>query len=222
MSLATYTSLITSEHNDKPNFMAVIAALCQPFVDGQAVLNAMPQDYDIDTAVAAQLDTVGLWVGQSRNITTPLTGVYFALDTAGVGLDQGTWFGPFDSTTGLTSLPDDSYRVLLKAKIANNQWAGNVPDAYVFLDQVFPGDQAFIQDNGDMTMLLGVVGSTPLNAVTYALLTNGYLDVKPVGVRINYYVTPSVVGAPIFGFDVENTTISGLDVGGWATLAGGR
>jgi hypothetical protein len=87
---------------------------------------------------------------------------------------------------------------------------------------VFPGNTFFIQDNGDMTMLVGVVGPAALNAVTYALLTGGYLDIKPAGVRITGYVTSSVLGDPLFGFDVENSIISGFNVGAWATITGGR
>lgn len=219
--LSTYTNLITSEHNQKPKFMAVIATLCQPFVDIQAQLLAMPKLYDIDVAVGVQLDTVGEWVGASRNIQTPLTGVYFAFDTAGVGFDQGTWFGPFDNVNGLTVLPDDAYRTYLYAKIADNQWDGTVPNAYLLLEKALPNASLIIQDNGDMSMLVGVSEASLSNAVQVALLNNGYLDVKPVGVRISYYVAPSTTG-PLFGFDVENSIISGFNVGGWATLTPGR
>lgn len=219
MNLRLYTDLITSEHNDKPNFMAVITALVEPFVDIQVQLNVMPEEYDIDIAVGSQLDTVGKWIGIARDIQTPLVGVFFAFDTVGVGYDEGTWLGPFDDENGLTVLPDDSYRTLLYAKILNNQWDGTVPRAYVFLEKVLPGVPV-LQDNGDMTVLLGT-DTLITNAVQLALLEHGYLDVKPVGVQISYYVAPSVAG-PFFGFDVENSTVSGFGVGGWATLTPGR
>lgn len=221
MTISAYTGLITSEHADKPLFVAVISALCQPSADQQSVLAEMPEGYDIDVAVGVQLDAVGEWIGLSRILTIPLTGVYFALDTAGVGLDQGTWLGPFDPTTQLDVLPDDIYRQLLYAKIANNQWDGNVPGAYEFMNKVFPGDTFFIQDNGDMSMYIGVVGPTPLNAVTTALLENGYFDIKPVGVRVAGYVTPSVVGSPVFGLDAAGSVMAGLDIGSWANITGG-
>ena len=214
-----YTNLLTSEHNQKPNFVASVTASVQPFADALAVLSTFPTLFDIDTAVGSQLDVVGEWIGASRELAIPLTGVYFAFDTAGVGFDQGTWLGPYDSTTALTSLPDDAFRTLLRAKIANNQWSGTVPDAYALLDNLFAGNTVLIQDNGDMTMLLGIAGAT-LPAVQQALLENGYLDIKPVGVRISGYISPSVPG-PLFGFDVENSTISGFDVGGWALITGG-
>lgn len=215
-----YQDLITSEHRDKPNFMATIAAAIGPMVDVQNLIETMQELFDIDTSVGVQLDDVGKWIGQSRYLTTPLTGVYFAFDTDDVGFDQGTWLGPFDPETGLTALPDDSYRVLLRAKIANNQWDGTIPGAYKFMAAVFPGNTFFIQDNGDMTMLVGVVGPVPLNAVTYALFTGGYLDIKPVGVRITGYITASTPGTPVFGFDSEGGAIDGFDIGSFASITG--
>jgi len=118
-------------------------------------------------------------------------------------------------------LPDDAYRQLLYAKIANNQWDGTVPGAYEFMDQVFPNNTFIIQDNQDMSMLIGVLGPA-LNAVSYALLTGGYMDIKPAGVRVAGYIEPSVPDSPFFGFDVESDLISGFDVGGWALLTVGE
>ena len=72
-----------------------------------------------------------------------------------------------------------------------------------------------------MSIIIGVVGTTPLEAVPYALLTGGYLSVKPGGVRIRGYATQSILGEPMFGFDADNTTIGGFDGGAWATINGG-
>lgn len=221
MSLSDYTRKITSEHSAQPEFMAAVSALLQPFVDGIGTVAAMPTSFDLDQAIGAQLDVLGLWIGISRTLRIPLTGVYFSFDVH-PGLDEGTFFTPFDDTTQLTTLDDTTYRKLLKVKIGNNHWDGTIPGAYAFLNPILGNDNTVIQDNGDMSMLLGVIGAEPLDAVTTALLENGYLDAKPVGVRITDYVTPSVPGDPFFGFDVENSTISGLDVGAWATLTPGR
>ena len=220
-NITPYLNLIPSNNAADSVFMATVALSVQPFADTLAVLSTFATLWDVNTAVGTQLDTLGEWVGQSRDLEVPLTGVYFSFDTAGVGFDQGTWFNAFDPTTELDVLPDDSYRVLLQAKIANNSWNGTIPGAYKVLSLVFPGDQVIVQDNQDMTIYLGVVGPVPLNAVTNALLMGGYLDVKAMGVAIRYYVTPSVQSAPIFGFDVENSEISGFDVGAWGLLAPG-
>jgi hypothetical protein len=216
--IAPYLSLITSEHADKPNYLTFVATFLQPVADIIAQIKAIPALFDLDTAVGEQLDFIGQWVGRSRYLTTALPNVYFSFDTAGLGFDQAVWQGPFDPTTGLTALPDDSYRTLLRATIAANQWDGTIPGAYNAWNVVFSGTgtQILIQDNGDMTMLFGLVGTVP-DAVTKALLTGGYLALKPAGVRITGYYVSSAPGTPLFGFDADTSVIGGFDVGSWAT-----
>ena len=139
--LTDYTGLITSEHNQRPKFMAVVEALTKPMVALQNLLGGMPDVFDLDKAVGVQLDAVGLWVGIARRVATPLTGVYFSLDTAGVGFDQGNWKGPFDPDTGLTLLDDDTYRLVLRAKIGANHWDGTLGSTAAILNSIFsPGD----------------------------------------------------------------------------------
>lgn len=47
------------------------------------------------------------------------------------------------------------------------------------------------------------------------LLTNGYIALRPAGVRIAGYFEPDDITLPIFGWDAENSLISGWDVGHW-------
>ena len=220
IDISRYTSLITSEHASKPKFMAMVSVLAQWAADRQNMLASIPGLFDVDNAVGQQQDMTGQWIGQSRNLSEPLTGVYFSFDTASVGFDQGTWLGPYDPTTGLVSLPDEAYRILLYAVIAANNWDGTVPGAYTAWNTIFEplGYQILIQDNQDMTMNIVLVGPAP-DAVTLALFTGGYLSLVPAGVAVNFYYVQSVPGAPIFGFDLENSTISGFDVGGWLIAA---
>lgn len=213
-----YTGLITSEHQGAPKFMATIAASLQPLADMIATLNAMPAAFDLDQAVGAQLDAIGVRVGVSRQLAEPLTGVYFSFDTPGLGFDQGTIQGPFDPTTGLVALPDDNYRTVLRARISANSWDGTVPSAYQIWDLVFQpqGVGILIQDNSDMTMMLALTGSLP-NAVTLALFSDGLIDLKPAGVQVSARLVPSVANAPYFGFDIESSGIAGFDVGAIGT-----
>lgn len=215
-----YLDLVTSEHQPRPKFMATLSASIQPFADAIALLQTFPGLYDLDDAVGTQLDAVGLWVGRSRNVALPLTDVYFSFDENGVGYDSGVWFEPFNPVTNEFALPDDHYRLLLRAKIAANQWDGSIPGAYDAWSILFGpfGLSVLIQDNQDMSMLIALLGNLP-DPLTLALLTGGYLSLKPCGVRISGYMTPSAPGAPYFGFDVETTAISGFDVGAWGLLA---
>lgn len=214
-----YTALITSEHAEQPNYLATVAASVQPLAEVYDLLNSMPALYDLDQAVGVQLDAVGEWVGRTRYLNTPLVGVYFSFDTAGVGFDQGTWKGLYDPDSGLTALPDDAYRTLLRAKILANNWDGTIPGAYAAWNTVFgpTGSQVVIQDNSDMTMAVGLVGPSP-DAVTLALFTGGYLSLKSAGVRINFYAVPTVPNTPLFGFDAQAAGIAGFDTGAFAEL----
>lgn len=211
--MTVYTDLITSEHADKPRFRATILASTDPFVGGQAALLAMPGAFDLDTAVGAQLDVVGEWVGIGRQIKTPLTGVYFAWDTDGVGWDEGYWQREFDPTQGLTSLLDEPYRLLLRATIALNQWDGSLEQAKAAIEPLFPNNAIYIQDNQNMTMDVVVSGPT-LDVISAALLQGGYLALKPAGVGTNYVFT-SEPPAPVFGWDVDNAYLGGWDTGAW-------
>lgn len=215
--VSNYTSLITPEHASAPKFMAMVAAVAQCFVDQQDLLLSVPGEFDLDNAAGVQLDAVGLWVGIKRQVSTPLSGVYFSLDVAGLGFDQGVWQGPFDPSTGITSLDDDTYRLLIRAKIGANRWDGTLDSSAQILASIFgSGTQIFIQDNGDMSITIGIAG-TPPSVLFLALLKGGYIPIKPEAVLVNFYLVTSQAGSPIFGFDVENQYVSGFDVGAWGT-----
>ena len=177
--LAYYTGLITSQHNTKPKFMATVAALLQPLVDTLICLAQIPDDFDIDHATGMQLDIVGLWVGMSRVI---------------------------NGSSGLFSLSDDTYRILLKTRIAANQWDGTVEGIVSILTILFTGYDIYVIDNFDMTMVVGIAGLLP-DAELLEIFSGGYIPLKPVGVKINYVINP------IFGLDYENAYIAGPDVG---------
>lgn len=212
-----YTGLITSEHASKPKFSALVAALSQPLADAAALAKSMSTIFDVDTAVGQQLDFVGQWVGLTRNLRVPITGVFFSLDIY-PGVDQGIVWTTFTPTSGLEQLPDEQYRVALKARILNNQWNGSLSQAYQIYNTLFSSSSyvPFIQDNGDLTIYIGLAGKIP-DALTLAMLTQGMLDVRPAGVQVVAYVTPSA-NAPIFALDIQNANFAGVDYGAVAVF----
>lgn len=211
---APYASLFTSEHVPRPRLQTEAATILQPLADLQVLMAAYPALFDLNNAVGQQLDTVGQWIGVTRNLAVPITGVYFSLDSSTLGLDQGILQGPFDPTTGLVSLPDAQYLVVLQATIALNQWDGSIPGAYAALAPVFgsSGNVILIFDEGSMHMSLGLLGPG-LTPILEALFTGGYLNLRPSGVQLDTHYTPGAPGAPYFGLDAETSVISGLDVG---------
>lgn len=210
-----YLSLITSEHRLREKFAATVALSTSLQCSLQALAASLPEKFDVDTAIGVQLDAVGRWVGVSRNIDTPLVGVYFSWDsTVSDGWDAGVWQGEFDPDSGLTILPDDSYRLLIKAKIAANRWDGSIPGAYEVWTTVFENSYIIIQDNQNMSMIVGIAGEQ-LDTVSKALLTGGYIPLKPEGVRVEYYAVSPVDG-PLFAWDCDSPALAGWDIGSWA------
>ena len=188
--ISTYLAVLTSEHNQRPNFVAMVSLFCQANVDQQNLLDQFPMLFDVDLAVGDQLDKIGQWVGVSRNLTAPVLGV--------------------------TTLDDPTYRVLIMLFIAMNSWDGTVPGIYNIWNAILAPTYGpiFIVDNQDMTMTV-ILLTPPTSVLILAILTNGYFLLRPAGVGITGFFEPSVPGDPIFGFDVENSFISGFDVGAW-------
>lgn len=143
-----YLDRIPWAHNDKPKFMAMIRRALQPFVDAQAVLASIPELFDIDSAVGVQLDRVGKKIGRSRNITVPISNVWFSFGDPLRGFGRGLWRGPYSDGTQVSTLDDEVYRKLLRAKIRANVWDGTVEGAQDALDAFFddPETQVFVVD----------------------------------------------------------------------------
>lgn len=213
-----YIALVPPENQNKPNFIAFLSMLLQPLCDAQAVLATIPSLFDVDNAVGVQLDVVGKWVGATRNLQVAVSGSYFSFDISGLGWDQAPWYAG-QPTTALTTLDDAHYRLLIKARIANNKWDGTIPGAYAIWDALFAGTGVgiLIQDYGNMTIALALTGTAP-DAVTFGLFISGDLNTKPAGVELEGYMTPFSSGVPYFGFDVENSVISGYDVGAFGNV----
>jgi hypothetical protein len=215
MTIDEYLNLITSQHRDKPKFVATVQAMAVNYVYLQDLLRSLHSYFDIDTALGNQLDIIGEWVGVGRNVNIPIDGVYFSWnDTASTGWNNGVWNGANDPTSGVTMLPDDSYRLLLKAKIAANSWDGTIPSMMELWETVFPGSHLLIQDNQNMTMSIGISG-IPMSSLDKALLTQGYIPLKPSGVGVEYYRVLQNQGK-FFAWNVEESdAMAGWGAGEW-------
>lgn len=246
--ITPYVDRITSEHIDKPKFFASLSVLLQPMADIMQAQCDIPGLFDIEYAVGVQLDAGGQWAGASRELLLPLTNVYFTWggNDPSVGWTRGTWWGPSDPIEGLSVLNDTDYRNYIWATVLANQWDGSIPELYNILYTLigegggvfaalldsYAGQMAdsngnpialgnatnfLIQDNGDMSFSIALGNVT---AVAAALLVNGYLNIKPAGVRMNV-IQPSVItspATPLFGFGVQTAEIQGWGTGAWATI----
>lgn len=183
--MSKYTDLITSEHADKPNFVAMVDFVTQGFLDGQACLAQFDSVFDLDNAVGQQQDVLGQWIGMARRIKVPLPATYFSWDIAGVGWDEAPWYQTGNPLFSSVSLTNDEYRPALKAKALANRIGRSVYDIYSVLDVFFTGtpNQSIVHNYQNMTMAMEVIGPTP-SANTLAILNLDYLGLRPAGVAL--------------------------------------
>lgn len=216
MTLTQYLDLITSEYRKKQIFIDTVTANLAVPIRVQELLASMLPIFDVDTAAGDQEDIVGKWVGISRNVLIPIDNVYFEWDGAddSTGWDYGIWQGNL-TPVSVTVLPDDVYRTLIKAKIAANRWDGTIEGAYTILDELFTGLLILIQDNMDMTYSMIFIGT--VDSLTLALITGGYIPLKPEGVRVSNYFFGPTDSEPFFAWDVDSDLLAGWDEGSWLT-----
>lgn len=222
--MSKYTDRITNYHRGKPLFVEHVDLSTRPLSDVSSAMYGLISAFDIDDAVGIQLDALGEWIGRSRIVSQPIAGVYFSFDTDGLGWDQGVWQGPYDPDAGYTSLSDETYRIILKAKIAINNWNGQNDSLPPILEAALEGSGLKMQivDNQDMTIAVWVFPETDISLVSRELISaikQGYLTVKAAGVWAGDVQTPSIltpsVGSKFFGFDIDNDYIAGFDDGAW-------
>lgn len=150
--LVDYTGKITpwQRKDEKAKFLATVSANIQPYVDSQSLASTIPYYFDIDYAIGAQLDVVGVWIGRSRFVKVPIPNAFFSWGVPGLGWGQGYWKGPYDGGDGLTRLPDDIYRRLLYAKRVSNVWDGTEIGAEEIVRTFFidPATLVFVDDDG--------------------------------------------------------------------------
>lgn len=210
-----YTDLIAGYHVGKDRYTAWVFTLTEPLRIARERLAALREDFDVDTAIGAQLDAVGVRVGVSRNLPMTLTDVYFALDDVdGIGLDLGVWKGQYDPVDGTTTLGDETYRAVIKAKIAQNHWdgtRGSLPD---FLGEVLGqfGQSAKVLDLEDLDTMHVVLHLTKDTTppIVWELFSRRIIDVTAAGVSVDL-----VDNNPWFGFDYETASVKGLDESEW-------
>jgi hypothetical protein len=214
-----YTALITPAFQKSTNFVQTVAATVAPLADLQTMISGLPQDFDLDYAVGPQLDVVGQWVGISRAIPIPVLSPWFALDDSAHGLDVAPWFqAGISAGVTMVGLDDDDYRRLLRAKIQANSWDGTATSAQAILQSFFAstGTYVFCEDRGNLEMIFAISGTLP-PIVDLQIFWQKLIPIKPPAVSLTTAIT-SVNGSPLFGFDVTNNYIKGLDFGAWGLV----
>ncbi|MEL5710123.1 DUF2612 domain-containing protein [Serratia bockelmannii] len=184
-----YTALIPAYHCQFPKYYATVNAVTEAFSRQQDSMRGIVPAFDLDDAVGAQLDVIGLWVGRGRRIRAPAVNHYFSFDDPALGFDLGSWKGRYDTGDAYIDLDDDTYRTVLRAKIGANNWDGTVETLPAILSAIYPdgGIAISFTDNLDMSMTITARGAA-IPAITKEIIRQGYLSIKPMGITVNYEV----------------------------------
>ena len=183
-----YLDLLTSEYRPyyAPQFNQWLLAVLYIAQDISNCLQAMSGAFDLNYAIGAQLDILGQIVGVGRVV-------------------------PFQPSGGVSPVLDDAtYRTLIKATIANNQWDGKIGSLYPIWTTLFPGGQITIIDNQDMTADILVTGT--FTSILQDLITHDMIIPRPQAVLYDYIFG----GVPFFGFDRNDAYVAGWDTGKWS------
>lgn len=161
MSIDDYLNQVTSQYQSSPKFMAWIKHHIDTLDGAKEILKNFNFYYDIDEAVGKQLDVLGETVGRKRQLN----------------------FQPLNGSSPI--LDDETYRLVIKAKIAMNMWDGLLESMYDIWDNIFTDIKLEIEDNQNMTINAYIVGF--VNQIRQYLVQEGMIVPKPEGVKINYY-----------------------------------
>lgn len=191
--MTDYTTLITSEHSGQPNFMATVALTANAIGDITTLLQGLPALFDLDTAIGAQEDVDGQWIGFSRAVGGVLLVQFFGfaddITSLGFGeLGQPAVGGRFielgEDDTSTSTLADPEYRLTLRAKILQNFWDGSAGQLETAAAELIPGACAFL-DAG--TRVVSILPVALLDQTLYQLLTSYDLLPRPGGVRYEIF-----------------------------------
>lgn len=204
-ALDYYSNLLVLQYRTKPKAAATIQILVKQAIADLFTLD-LQTAFDLNTAVGAQLDVLGKYIGVPRNSNTGAAPNYYGYaDYAGggsiFGLNDYSSGSPngfvFDDYAG-SSLPttdfsDVQYRFVLFLQIALNNFDGTLAYIQQFLADFFPG-QITVVDNLNMSLTYHVGGDLVLPI--------------PGTVLQNFLPRPMGCGISVVIDEVSNTRIT--------------
>ena len=228
-----YRELITSEYRLAPRFNDMVRKMVDYNCELDTFILKVVDMFDLETAHDDQLDIIGYCVGTSRDLDfepTPLgrgdiicptpeemekdsgdESVYTVYPTpTPVNMDESDFikgYAPADIEDA-PLITDSVFRTMIKARIVQNVWKGNVLELYDMWKNLFPENLGIqIQDLQDMSYNIVLVGQ--YTGLMRELIMHGYIIPKPEGVRINALAFIDTSGMPIFAYDYNTLNYSG-------------
>lgn len=182
---SSYTDLVTSEFEKSTKFMSYLETFLDMISPSVNNLKSFNELFVLDNLIGDRLDVVGSLIGIGREL-------------------------PIDDSNIPSILSDQTYRLVLKAKILKNHWDGTYEGLMNIINYLFPDVPISIVDNQDMSYNVIII-SSDIDDEIYSLISNGYIFPKPAGVRVNYLVYENIA----FGWDSDTELIKGWDLGTW-------
>lgn len=183
----SYLKLVTSEHSVQPKYMEYVKKTLDMISPDVDMYNDFDVLFAIDSAAGDQLDKLGELVGIGRKL-------------------------PIVDARIPATLDDDSFRLVIKAKVYKNRWDGTRKGLEDIFETMFPSIPYEIVDNQDMSYTVMLI-SPEADDVFIGLIMNGYILPKPSGVRVEY----SILDSTLFGWDSDTAFIKGWDKANWSS-----
>jgi hypothetical protein len=125
---------IASQYQNSPTLLSLIESMRQNLLLDDTFEKFYEYVWDIDTAQGFGLDILGRVLNIPRQFNVPA-------------------IFPFDAPSGLLSLNDDQYRIVLRAKAATNISVASIPAINAVLRTLFAGrGNAYVVNVGNMHM----------------------------------------------------------------------
>lgn len=184
-----YADLLILQYRNKRKARETIKLGAEIYL-GDGVLFQLQDILDIDTAEGKQLDIIGKILQCPRIVEGINPEVrYFSFEKPNArgfstknSLSDGAWKNQFNSLFSIYSLPDGSYRVLLKFKAIKNRLRGSMAEIDDLLFNIF-GNEIRLTNNQDLTITYTINDSILIPA--QAAIKMGYLN-APIGVEAQY------------------------------------
>ena len=156
--------------------------------------------WNIDTAEKYSLDVLGRIFGVSRSSVSLTEKEYLTYyeKTGGLGWGRGRWYVAGEAFRETILLTDQEFRFLIKAriwKLYQNPSLDYLTDAL----QALTGNDAYIVNNGDMTMKVYYGNNISQDSFIKFAVENLDILPRPVGVGYTY----EQAGMKYFGFNGE-------------------
>jgi hypothetical protein len=164
-----YADLLILQYKNKPNAYATVQAVVKPLMMDQLPLQVLDA-LNIDTAVGAQLDIIGKYVGVSRRAVT---------------------------FSGPVTLSDSDFRMMVKLKAIQNNAGSSLSVIQDLLAVYFQG-KILVFDYQDMHMSYLFDSSIGGLGLAEVFLKNGVLP-RPMGVQLGLIIYADNI-TQFFGF----------------------